>query len=31
MKIFLDFKNFLIVEKRNYLPRIVKELKDLNK
>jgi putative transferase (TIGR04331 family) len=31
MQIFLDFKNFLIVEKRNYLPRIVKELKDLNK
>jgi putative transferase (TIGR04331 family) len=31
MKIFLDFKNFLIVEKRNYLSRIVKELRDLNK
>jgi putative transferase (TIGR04331 family) len=30
-KIFLDFKNYLIVEKDNYLPRIVKELKNLNK
>ena len=30
-KIFLDFKNFLIVEKDNYLPRIVEELKYLNK
>ncbi len=30
-KIFLDFKNFLIVEKKNYFSRIVKELKDLNK
>ena len=30
-KIFLDFKNFLIVEKLNYLPRIIKELQDLNK
>jgi putative transferase (TIGR04331 family) len=28
-KIYLDFKNFLIVEKKNYLPRIVKELKGL--
>ena len=28
-KIFLDFKNFLIVEKFNYLPRIIKELKAL--
>jgi putative transferase (TIGR04331 family) len=31
MQIFLDFKNFLIIEKRNYLSRIVKDLRDLNK
>jgi putative transferase (TIGR04331 family) len=30
-KIFLDFKNFLIVEKESYLPRMIKELKNLNK
>jgi putative transferase (TIGR04331 family) len=28
---FLDFKNFLIVEKPNYISRIVKNLKNLNK
>jgi putative transferase (TIGR04331 family) len=30
-KIFMDFKNFLIVERPNYLQRIVKDLKNLNK
>ena len=29
-KIYLDFKNFLIIEKPNYIPRIIKELKYLN-
>ena len=31
MKIFLDFKETFIVEKDNYLPKIIKELKQLNK
>jgi hypothetical protein len=30
-KIYLEFKNFLIIEKPNYHSRIVKELIDLNK
>ena len=30
-KIFLDFKNFLIVERENYIPKMVKELQRLNK
>jgi putative transferase (TIGR04331 family) len=30
-KIFSDFKKYIIVEKKNYLPKIVSELVDLNK